>query len=114
MVIDESERESKLKVCRLQKSVINIICTWLKLWVLRTNYSSTLTLIKCVVHFLKDTKRPCEVIMTQCHNDCTCSQGGQERGGGEGEGEGVREKEREGGGGEGEERERGGRGRKEE
>ena len=34
--------------------------------------------------------------MAQCHNDCTCSQGGQERE--RGEGEGVREKER---GGEG-------------
>ena len=47
--------------------------------------------------------------MTQCHNDCTCSQGGQERGG-----EGVRKKEREGGKGERGRRERGGRGREEE
>ena len=31
--------------------------------------------------YLKDAKRQCEVIMTQCHNDCTHGQrGGGERG----------------------------------
>ena len=72
MVIDESERESKVKVRKLQKKCNT--CTWLKLWVLRPNDSSTLTLIKCMVcysqflfvqEYLKDANRPCEVIMTQ-------------------------------------------------
>ena len=62
-----------------------------------------------VQEYLKDAKRPCEVIMA--HDNCACSQGGREReregerGGGRG-----RERERGEGGGKGGERERGGEG----
>ena len=56
--------------------------------------------------YLKDVKRPCEVIIVQCHIDSTRGQ----RGGGGGEGE--REREREKGERENEiKRKRGGRGR---